>query len=443
LSYAYRETMRPLVAIVGRPNVGKSTLFNRLTGRRQAIVHDVAGTTRDRLYADVEWNGQAFTVIDTGGLDPISTDDMTARIREQAQIAIAEADVVVLLTDAISGLTGLDHHVADLLRVTPKPVLLTVNKCDNERRRQEAVEFYELGLGNPIPISALHGTGTGDLLDQVVAHLPAETATEEADAVQVAIVGRPNVGKSSLLNAILGRERAIVSPVPGTTRDTIDTRLTWADQPVILIDTAGIRRRGRIARGVEQYSVLRALKAINRADVAVLVLDATEEATAQDTHIAGYITEAGKGLVVAVNKWDLVPDKTTYTINEYTDRITAQLKFVDYVPLVFISALTRQRVDRVMDLALGITESRALRVPTGQLNRFLRRILYQHPPPTKKGQRLSFLYATQPAVDPPTFVFFVNDPDLVHFSYQRYLENQLREEFGFHGTPVRLLFRAR
>jgi GTP-binding protein len=368
---------------------------------------------------------------------------MTARIREQAQIAIAEADVVIFLTDAPSGLTGLDRDVADLLRRTRQPVILAVNKCDNERRRLEAVEFYDLGLGEPYPISALHGYGTGDLLDQVVAHLPEETTAEEEEAVQVAIVGRPNVGKSSLLNAILGRERAIVSPIPGTTRDAIDTRLTWADQPVILIDTAGIRRRGRIERGVEQYSVLRALKAINRADVAVLVLDATEGATAQDAHIAGYIVEAGKGIVVAVNKWDLVPDKTTYTINEYTARITTQLKFVDYVPMVFISALTRKRVDRVLDLALGITEQRSLRIPTGQLNKFLRRTLRQYPPPTKKGRRLRFFYVTQSSVDPPTFVFFVNDPDRVHFSYQRYLENQLREAFGFHGTPLRLLFRAR
>ncbi len=434
--------MKPLVAIVGRPNVGKSTLFNRLIGRRQAIVHDVAGTTRDRLYADVEWAGRTFTVIDTGGLDLFSSDDLTARIREQAQLAIAEADVVVLLTDALSGLTSLDYDVADRLRQAQRPVILAVNKCDNEPRRLAAVEFYALGLGDPLPISALHGSGTGDLLDRVVAHLPAEVITEDVDAIHVAIVGRPNVGKSSLLNAILGRERAIVSPVPGTTRDALDTPLTWAGQPVILIDTAGIRRRGRIAPGVEQYSVLRALKAINRADVAVLVVDATEEA-AQDAHIAGYIVEAGKGIVVAVNKWDLVPNKTARTIHDYTARIMTQLKFADYVPIVFVSALTRQRVDRVLDLALGITESRALRIPTGRLNQFMRDVVQRYPPPTRKGQRLQFLYVTQPAVDPPVFVFFVNDPDLVHFSYQRYLENQLREAFGFHGTPIRLVFRAR
>ncbi|MBU1877367.1 MAG: ribosome biogenesis GTPase Der [Chloroflexi bacterium] len=436
--------MKALVAIVGRPNVGKSTLFNRLAGRRQAIVDDVAGTTRDRLYADAEWTGHTFAIIDTGGLDLGSSDDMSARIREQAQAAIAEADVVVFLTDAVDGLTGLDYSVADLIRRgdAQQPVILAVNKCENEARRLAALEFYELGLGDPIPISALHGTGTGDLLDAIVAHLPADEPADDEDMIHVAIVGRPNVGKSSLLNALLGRERAIVSPVPGTTRDAIDTPIVWAGQPVVLIDTAGIRRRGRIESGVEKYSVLRALKAINRADVAVLVLDATEGVTAQDAHIAGYIIEASKGVVIAVNKWDLVPDKTGHTIDEYTAFIMDQLKFVDYVPIVFISALTRQRVDKVMDLALGISENRALRIPTEPLNRFLRRITYQHAPPTKKGQRLRFYYVTQPAVDPPTFVFFVNQPELVHFSYQRYLENQLREEFGFQGTPIKLSFRA-
>ena len=436
---------KPLVAIVGRPNVGKSALFNRITGRRQAIVDDTAGTTRDRLYAGAEWAGRPFTIIDTGGLDPAGTDDLTARIRDQAQAAIAEADVVIFLTDAVAGLTGLDRDVAELLRRrrVRQPVLLAVNKCESERRRLNATEFYALGLGDPIPVSAIHGSGTGDLLDQVVAHFPPETEAEETEAVQIAIVGRPNVGKSSLLNALLGRERAIVSPVPGTTRDAIDTPLTWAGQSVILIDTAGIRRRGRVERGVEQYSVLRALKAIDRADVAMLVLDATDGATAQDAHIAGYIVEAGKGLVVAVNKWDLVPEKTAYTTEEHTAQVMAQLKFVDYVPTVFISALKRQRVDRVMDLALGITETRALRISTGRLNGFLRRVLERHPPPAHKGQRLRFLYVTQPAVDPPTFVFFVNNPELVHFSYQRYLENQLREAFGFSGTPIRLHFRAR
>ncbi len=433
---------KPLVAIVGRPNVGKSTLFNRLTGRRQAIVHEEAGTTRDRLYADVEWAGRAFTLIDTGGLDLSSTDDLTARVREQAQLAIAEADVVILLVDVLAGLTGLDYEVADRLRQTQRPVILAVNKCDNEQRRLEAVEFYALGLGEPVPISALHGSGTGDLLERVVAHLPADIATEETEAIHVAIVGRPNVGKSALLNAILGRERAIVSPIPGTTRDALDTPLTWAGQPVILIDTAGIRRRGRIQPGVEQYSVLRALKAINRADVAVLVLDATEEAS-QDAHIAGYIVEAGKGIVVAVNKWDLVPHKTAQTSHDYRARLRARLKFADYVPIVFVSALKRQRVDQVLDLALGITENRALRIPTGQLNQFVRQVLLHHPPPTRKGRALQVFYVTQPAVDPPVFVFFVNDPALVHFSYQRYLENQLREAFGFHGTPIRLLFRSR
>jgi GTP-binding protein len=449
--------------------VGKSTLFNRLVGQRKAIIEHLAGTTRDRLYGDSDWGGRDFIVVDTGGLELglLSPDAAQSRseerpvlsvgfkagvssrlfleeIRQQAEIAIAEADVIVFLVDAETGLTSSDEDIANLLRRADRPVLLTVNKADNRKRRQDAVEFYTLGLGDPIPISAVHGTGTGDLLDAIVESLPESPLEddEEDEAIRIAILGRPNVGKSSLLNQLLGEERVIVSDVPGTTRDAIDTRIGYAGLELILIDTAGIRRRGKIEPGVEKYSFLRSLKAVYRADVCLLLIDAKELVTAQDAHIAGYILEEGKSVVVLINKWDTV-DKDTYTINDYTQRVRAELQFLDYVPLLFISAKTGQRVQKILPLALRTQEERLRRIPTGALNRWVHEAVAKHPPKGGQRHRLKFLYVTQARTDPPTFVFFVNDPDLVHFSYQRYLENQLRERYGFLGTPLRFLFRRR
>lgn len=450
----------PVVALVGRPNVGKSTLFNRLTGERRAIVEDEPGTTRDRLYGQAEWSGRNFIVVDTGGLDialtekapskgdqPValsaSSRDYAREIRQQAEIAIAEADVVVLLVDARDGLTSADRDVAEILRRSGRPVVLAVNKADNEARRQAALEFYELNLGEPYPISALHGTGTGDLLDAIVADLPIIEEEEAGDTVRVAIVGRPNVGKSSLLNALLQEERAIVSPLPGTTRDAIDTELTWEGQRIILIDTAGIRRRGRVEAGVEKYSVLRALNAIQRADVVLLVVDATAGITAQDTHVAGFVLEAYKSVAVIVNKWDAVPNKDEHTMQQFTAEIRQKLRFMDYVPVLFVSALTRQRISKVLPLAMSLAAQRQLRVPTAELNRLLREAMAAHPAPSRRGKPLKLLYATQAEVAPPTFVLFVNDPELVHFSYVRFLENRIREAYPFTGTPLRFYFRKR
>lgn len=449
----------PIVALVGRPNVGKSTLFNRIAGERLAIVENVPGTTRDRLYADAEWTGSAFTLVDTGGIELLEGVDREARrgtaplstgsagyrreIRSQAEIAIDEADIVVLLVDAKEGVTAGDLEVADVLRRSTKPVLLAANKADNPERDQAAVEFYELGLGEPHVVSALHGTGVGDLLDVIVAHLPVvEEAEDDEDILKVAIVGKPNVGKSSLLNALLGQERAIVSDIPGTTRDAIDTRLVWDDEPVVLIDTAGIRRRGHIEPGIEKYSVMRTLRAVQRADVVALLIDAAQGVTAQDTHIAGYVLEEWKSIMILVNKWDLV-EKDSYTTAEFTQRVRSELKFVDYAPLLFISAKTHQRINKVLPLAHKIYQERQQHIPTAELNRLLQDAVVQHPPPTKTGKRLKFFYATQPEVSPPTFVVFVNDKELVHFTYQRYLQNRIRERFPFEGTPLKLVFKSR
>lgn len=454
---------KPIVALVGRPNVGKSTLFNRLVGQRKAIVEDLAGTTRDRLYGDADWAGRDFIVVDTGGLEfdvslppganqPDTTGFQAGvasrlflrEIREQAEIAIAEAEVIVFLVDAEAGLTSADQDVAALLRRTDKPVLLAVNKADNSKRRNEAVDFYALGLGDPISVSALHGTGTGDLLDAIVEALPPVEAEDETEdeTIKIAIVGRPNVGKSSLLNQLLGEERVIVSDVPGTTRDAIDMSIEYEGLQLVLIDTAGIRRRGKIEVGVEKYSFLRSLKAVSRADVCLLLIDATDMVTAQDAHIAGYILEEAKSVVVIVNKWDLV-EKETNTINEFTTRIRNELKFLAYVPVLFISAKTGQRVQKVLPLALQVQEERLRRIPTGELNRLLREAIAKNPPKGGQRHRLKFFYMTQAGVDPPTFVFFVNDRTLVHFSYERYLENVLREQYGFLGTPLKLVFRSR
>ncbi len=441
---------RPIVAIVGRPNVGKSTFFNRLIGERRAIVEDIPGTTRDRLYGITEWNGIEFIVVDTAGL-LFEEEDMTLplaeiarRTREQAELAIAEADAIVFIVDGREGMTRADADVADVLRPTSKPVILAVNKADSEERRLDAVEFYALNLGEPIAMSAYHGLGTGDVLDALTAALPQSPPLDEDDQhVRIAIVGRPNVGKSSLLNRLLGHERSVVSSVPGTTRDSIDTEITFYGQKVTLIDTAGIRRAGRIQQGIEKYSVLRTLRAIERCDVALLLLDAQDGITAQDTHIAGMILEEKKSMVLLVNKWDAI-EKDNYTFNEYEEKVRHAFKFIDYAPLLFISALVGQRVGRVLELALEVAAERRKRVPTSALNELLRQAVRDQPPMAiKKGAHLRIYYATQPQVDPPVFLFFANDGDLVHWSYGRYLENRIRERYGFKGTPIIIVFRSR
>ncbi len=541
----------PIVAIVGRPNVGKSTLFNRIVGERTAIVEDRARTTRDRLYGEAEWNGRRFVVVDTGGLERRPGDPIEAKVQEQARLAIAEADVILFVVDAAAGETPADQEAAELLRSARVPVIVATNKADSERREFEAAEFHRYGWDETYAVSALHGRGTGDLLDAVVWALPPESEEEverrrrEAEAedlaelealadaqgvelpaarameadedddrpdarglsagefgladldddepgtdgpqpgvgagpaetdvageeageegedaeaaawdrrtqadrlaaerpVAVAIVGRPNVGKSSLLNALLGEERVIVSDIPGTTRDAIDTEIEWTGRPVTLIDTAGMRRRGRVAGGPdsERFSALRALRALVRCDVAILVIDAIDGLTRQDAHVAGYVIEEGKGLVLALNKWDLV-EKTPNTFDEYVAALRREAHFLDFAPIVAISAKTGQRVGRVLDDALEIAAQRRRRVPTGELNRLLADATFRQAPPSVKGVRVKFYYATQASVAPPTFVLFVTDADAVHFSYARYLENQIRDAFDFGGTPIRLVFRTR
>lgn len=450
---------KPVVALVGRPNVGKSTLFNRLAGEQLAIVDDTPGTTRDRLFAASEWNGIEFDIIDTGGIDPASggreplstgSADYIQQIKAQARLAVEEADSVLFLVDAISGVTPADAEVAGMLRKNQKmvegnpfpPVFLVVNKSDSAALRRGAAEFYELGMGEPYPISAVHGTGTGDLLDDLVAAFPKTTGDEEDDSVKIAIVGKPNVGKSSLLNRLTGEERAIVSPIAGTTRDAIDTKIQFGDLEVTLIDTAGIRRRGKVIPGVEKYSVIRSMRAIERADVALLMIDAVDGISAQDAHIAGYILEAWKSTVVVVNKWDLI-EKDNETMNEFTRRIRQELNFMDYVPLIFISAKNGQRADQVLPLALQVQEERLARLTTGVLNRILQHAQDLHAPTTKAGQAIKIYYGTQVRSDPPTFLLYCNNPKLAHFSYQRFIENQLRKEYPFTGTPIRLVFKAR
>jgi len=450
----------PIVAIVGRPNVGKSTLFNRFAGERLAIVDDTPGTTRDRLFAETEWNGLRFHLIDTGGIDPtsgggktplsISSAEFIQEIRDQALVAVQEADVVLFLVDAVDGLTSADREVTDLLRSRQKkqdglpvpPILLVVNKADNAELRANVFDFYQLGLGEPHAISAIHGTGTGDLLDALVKLLPMLEEYEEDDSIKIAIVGKPNVGKSSLLNKLAGEERAIVSPIPGTTRDALDTHIIFQGTEITLIDTAGIRKRGRIDRGVEKYSVIRSLRAIERSDVALLMIDATEPISAQDTHIAGFILDAWNSAVVLVNKWDAV-EKDTFTMEEFRKRIQYSLNFMDYVPILFISAQTGQRVSTVLPEALRVQGERLIKLKTSVLNRILLRAQDQHAPSSKTGRILRIYYGTQVRSDPPTFMLFVNDPKLAHFTYLRYIENQLRKEYPFTGTPIRLVLKPR
>jgi GTP-binding protein len=458
---------KPVVALVGRPNVGKSTLFNRLAGERLAVVDEIPGTTRDRLHAPAEWVGVDFIVVDTGGIDPtkvkigegreplsIGSKDFIKEIRYQAEAAIREADAILFLVDVESGVTPADEEVAQILRrfqvdvngkSTP-PVLLVVNKCDSKDRMDAAMAFYALGMGEVYPISALHGTGSGDMLDALIetfAVQPTQEGEEEEDeSVKIAIVGKPNAGKSSLLNKLIGEERAIVSPIPGTTRDAVDEYLEYDGIPITLIDTAGIRRRGKVEPGVEKYSVIRAMRAIERAHVALLVLDATTGITNQDAHIAGFILDAWKSAVVVVNKWDAV-EKDSYTMENYREIILHELKFMDYVPILFISALTGQRVRQVLPTALQVQEERFMRLSTSKINKILRQAQEQHAAPSKAGKHLKIYYGTQVRTDPPTFLIFVNDPKLVHFTYKRFLENRFRETHGFLGTPIRLVFKPR
>ena len=442
--------MKPIVAIVGRPNTGKSTIFNRLIGERRAIVEDLPGTTRDRIYGDTDWIGVPFTIIDTGGLqeedeyDQLTAREVSVRTQNQAQLAIEEADVILFLVDGRAGLTAADHEVANIIRESGKPVVLGVNKAESEERRENAIEFWELGLGEPIAFSGLHGIGTGDVLDEVVRLLPRsdEEEVDDEDYPAFAVVGRPNVGKSSLLNQLIGSERSIVSDMPGTTRDTIDTIVDWAGNRVRLIDTAGIRRRGKIEPGVEKHSVLRAERAIDRADVALVVLDAEEGFTAQDQHIAGYVVEAGKGIVFVVNKWDLIA-KDDRTMNAYRAEAAEFFQFAPWAPMVFVSALTGQRTNQIIDMALHVYGERQKRISTGELNRLLREAVAKHPPPSRPSTWLKLYYATQSDIAPPRFVFFCNDPRNVHFSYQRYLENEIRDNYSFDGTPIILHFRGR
>lgn len=432
---------RPLVAVVGRPNVGKSTLFNKLVGKRVSIVEDVEGVTRDRLYCDTDWCGKAFTLIDTGGLDVRSDDEMLSHIREQAKVAVDIADCILFVVDGRAGVTSNDREVASFLRRSGKPIVLAVNKLDNNEV-DKTYDFYELGIGEPFAVSAVQGKGLGDLLDAVTEHLPAYDGEGEDDVLDIAIVGKPNAGKSSLTNKILGYDRVIVSNIAGTTRDAIDTPFERDGVRYNLIDTAGIRKKSSVDRGVEQYSVLRALAAVRRADVVFVVIDSADGVTEQDVKICGYVHEQGKPSVIVMNKWDAV-EKDTHTSAVMTKQLAAQLKFMDYFVAVYVSAMTGQRVEKLLAEARNVYEQASRRVTTSVLNDVVRDAILAVEPPSDNGRRLKVLYATQSDVCPPTFVFFVNDEKLVHFSYRRYLENSLRKAFEFRGTPIRLVFRNR
>lgn len=449
---------KPVVALVGRPNVGKSTLFNRLVGERMAVTNDIPGTTRDRLQGLSDWNGVAFHVVDTGGIEvyepkgvrdtsPLAegSADFVHEIRAQALIAIENADVVVMLADAAHGVTGADEEIAGILRKTNRPVFVAVNKADNLKDREAAYEFYGLGLGEVYAISAIHGLGVGDLLDGVVKAFSegaARLEEDDEDILKIALLGRPNVGKSSTLNHLVGENRAIVSEIAGTTRDSIDTRVKWHGQEIVIIDTAGIRRRGRIERGVEKYSVIRSLKALDRADVALILIDAIEGITEQDQHIAGYIQDSKASAIIIVNKWDAV-EKDTHTMTRYQEEVRDKLGFLPNTPTLFVSAKTGKRIHQILDKAIEVWENRAFRIPTSALNQLVRDAVSKHQPATKGTKRLKILYATQVAVNPPLILFHVNDTRLVHFTYKRYLENQIRAVYPFEGTPLRFSFRNR
>jgi GTP-binding protein len=433
---------KPIVAIVGRPNVGKSTVFNRIAGDRLAIVEDRPGVTRDRLYANGEWLSRQFSIIDTGGIE-IGDDELLRSVRAQAEMAIDEADVIVFMVDGKAGITPADAEVAELLFRAGKPVVLAVNKVDNPGRQVDAYEFYSLGFGEPVAISGTHGLGIGDLLDKVVGYFPEEQEEEYGeDVIRVTLIGRPNVGKSSLVNAILGEERVIVSPQAGTTRDAVDTPFTRNGQQYVLIDTAGMRKRGKIYENTEKYSVMRAMRSIERADVALIVIDGTEGIVEQDKHIAGYAHEAGKAAVFVVNKWDAV-EKDDKTMQKFAQKIREHFQFMNYAPIAFVSAKTKQRLHKLLPLVDQAAENHAMRIATHMLNDVVADAVALNPPPTDKGRRLRINYVTQVAVKPPTIVLFVNEPELMHFSYERYLENKIREAFGFEGTPVRIFTRKK
>ncbi|MBO8163026.1 MAG: ribosome biogenesis GTPase Der [Brevibacillus sp.] len=433
----------PVVAIVGRPNVGKSTIFNRLVGERIAIVEDKPGITRDRLYGKGEWLNRHFHLIDTGGIEIGEDDEILTRIRHQAELAIDEADVIILVADSRSGVTDSDLEVARMLKRTKKPIVLAVNKVDNPDMKAEIYDFYQLGVGDPYPVSGSHGLGFGDLLDAVFAHFPDRTDEDEAeDVIRVSLIGRPNVGKSSLTNAILGEERVIVSEVAGTTRDAIDTPFEWDGQRYVLVDTAGMRKRGKVYETTEKYSVMRALKAIEDSDVVLVVLNGEEGIIEQDKKIAGYAHEAGKGIIIVVNKWDAV-EKDDKTMQRFTQLIREEFKFLDYAPILYVSAKTKQRVHTILPKVNEVAEAHAMRIATSTLNDLITDATIMTPPPSDKGKRLKINYSTQVAVKPPTFVLFVNDPELMHFSYERYIENKIREAFVFEGTPIRILTRKK
>ncbi len=435
---------KPIVAVVGRPNVGKSTLFNKLIGQRLSIVEDTPGVTRDRIFADCEWRDRHFMLADTGGIEPKTDDVILAKMRQQAQLAIDQADVIVLVTDLRAGVTASDQDVANMLQRCGKPVVLCVNKCDTPGAPPaEFYEFYNLGLGDPIGVSSVHGMGTGDLLDAVVALLPPEDGQgEETDEIKVAVIGRPNAGKSSLINCVAGEERSIVSSVAGTTRDAIDTHIHNQYGDFLFIDTAGLRRKSKVDDAVEKYSVLRAQMAVERADVCVIMIDGVEGFTEQDSKVAGIAHENGKACIIAVNKWDAV-EKTDKTMDTMRKKLMNDFSFMPYAPFIFLSAKTGQRVDRLFELIKFVSEQNSMRIKTGMLNDVLAQATARVQPPTDKGRRLRIYYMTQVSVNPPTFVFFVNRADLFHFSYQRYLENQLRETFGLEGTPVRFIIREK
>ena len=435
---------KPIVAIVGRPNVGKSTLFNALAGEKISIVKDTPGVTRDRIYADISWLDYQFTMIDTGGIEPDTGDQMLSHMRDQAEIAVETADVIIFLTDVRQGLVDADYQVADMLRRSQKPVVLAVNKVDNyDKFILDTYEFYNLGLGTPFPVSANSKIGFGDLLDEVIAHCDPQTLKEEEDErPKVAIIGKPNAGKSSMINKMLGEGRLIVSDIAGTTRDAIDTVIKRNGKEYVFIDTAGLRRKSRVKEDIERYSVIRTVAAVERCDVAILVIDAEEGVTEQDAKIAGIAHERGKGMIIAVNKWDLI-EKDDKTIYKYTNQVREVLSFMPYAELVFVSAKTGQRFPKIFDLLDMVIENHALRVQTGVLNEILAEAVAMKQPPSDKGKRLKLYYMTQVSVKPPTFVVFVNDKKLTHFSYTRYLENQIRNAFGFKGTPIRIISRER
>ena len=434
---------KPIVAIVGRPNVGKSTLFNRIAEKRVSIVDDTPGVTRDRIYADAEWTGHEFALVDTGGIDFNETDELLPAVRNQAKLAMDEADVILFVVDGKAGITDVDQHIVSMLRTAKKPVVVAVNKVDNLKGMTDSYEFYALGLGDPIAVSAVNALNLGDLLDAIVKELPEDVeVVDEPDTIRVAVVGRPNVGKSSLVNALLGEDRLVVSNIPGTTRDAVDTYFKQDGITFIFIDTAGMRRRGKIDAALERYSVIRSLRAIDRADVALMLIDASEGVSEQDKKIAGYVHESGRASVLVVNKWDLL-EKDGKTSLRFTEMLRKELGFMQYAPVVFLSALTKQRVNRIPELVKYVAEQHAMRVSTSVLNQVIRDAVGINPPPSDRGRKLKIYYATQASVRPPTIVIFVNDENLMHFSYLRFLENRLREAFGFEGTPLKLVVRPR